>query len=235
MTIAEGPQLSVVIPVLNDADVLCTLLQELDPGVHPALEVVIADGGSDDQPGQVAQGGRVRLISAPRGRGAQLAAGAAAAEGRWLWFLHADSTAIGSALAYLLTLAPGDVPPDHSGWGRFDVQFDESGPALNLVAFMMAWRSRMSGVCTGDQGIFVHRQALQRAGGMPVQPLMEDIELSRRLKRQGAPEARRERITTSARRWRGRGVARTIMAMWWYRLRYWLGADPEHLARSYYR
>lgn len=235
MTQAERPRLSVVIPVLNDADALRTLLQELDPEARPAVEVVIADGGSDDDPQRLCRGSRVRLITAAGGRGAQLAAGAAAARGHWLWFLHADSADIGPALTHLLNLAQATVPPAHPGWGRFDVQFDEPLPALTLVAFLMAWRSRLSGICTGDQGMFVHRDVLDRAGGVPVQPLMEDIELSRRLKRQGAPEARRERITTSARRWRGRGVARTITAMWWYRLRYWLGADPAHLARSYYR
>lgn len=235
MSRAEGPRLSAVIPVLNDAAALEALLRELDPAAHPALEVIIADGGSDDDPQHLCRGTRVQVVTAPRGRGAQLAAGTAAAQGHWLWFLHADSADIGPALAHVLSLAQSAVPPDHPGWGRFDVQFDESRPALALVAFMMNWRSRLSGICTGDQGIYAHRDVLVRAGGVPVQPLMEDIELSRRLKRWRRPEARRERLTTSARRWRGRGVARTITAMWWYRLRYWLGADPEHLARSYYR
>lgn len=224
-----------VIPVLNDAAALGSLLREIDPASHPALEVVIVDGGSGDDPQRFARGSPVRLITAPRGRGLQLAAGAAAAHGDWLWFLHADSADIGAAAAYLLGLAQRGLPPDHPGWGRFDVRFDETLPALTLVAFMMGLRSRLSGICTGDQGIFVHRDVLARIGGVPPQPLMEDIELSRRLKRQGRPEARRERLTTSARRWGGRGVAGTIMAMWWYRLRYWLGADPEHLARNYYR
>jgi len=232
---AEGPRLSAVVPVLNDAAALQALLRELDPAAHSALEVIIADGGSDDDPQRLCRGARVQVITAPRGRGAQLAAGAAAAQGHWLWFLHADSADIGPALARLLSLAHNAVPPNHPGWGRFDVQFDESHPALALVAFMMNWRSRLSGICTGDQGIYLHRDVLRRVGGMPVQPLMEDIELSRRLKLCGRPEARRERITTSARRWRSRGVARTVMTMWWYRLRYWLGADPEHLARGYYR
>jgi rSAM/selenodomain-associated transferase 2 len=235
----DAPRLSVIVPVLNDAAALACLLDELNPGARPALEVLVMDGGSSDQPERHTDRPGVRLIACDRGRGQQLAAGAAAARGRWLWFVHADTAAIDAALEHVLAL-PADVQPDDAlGWGRFDVRFDQASPpwgaVLAMVAFLMRLRSRLTGICTGDQGIFVHRDILERAGGVPPQPLMEDIELSRRLKRLGRPQARRETITTSARRWHQRGVLRTVVGMWWYRLRYWLGADPGALARSYYR
>lgn len=228
-----------IIPVLNDAAALGRLLDELNPGARPALEVLVMDGGSTDEPERHTSRPGVRLIACPRGRGQQLAAGAAAARGHWLWFVHADTTAIDAALRHILTL-PAEVRPGvDAGWGRFDLRFDHAPPpwglALSMVAFMMRMRSRLTGICTGDQAIFVHCAVLQRAGGVPQQPLMEDIELSRRLKPVSRPQARRETITTSARRWRERGVVRTVFCMWWYRLRYWFGADPHVLARSYYR
>lgn len=233
MATAEVPRLSVVIPVLDDAVALGRLLGELEPARHADLEVLVVDGGSRDEPGTVVAGTGARLLETPAGRGLQLAAGVEAARGAWLWFLHADSSGIGPALAYLRSL-PADAAPRQAGWGRFDVVFEPSSPGLSLVAWTMRLRSRLTGICTGDQGIFVHRALLARAGGMPAQPLMEDIELSRRLRRLARPRTRREPLTTSSRRWRQRGVLRTVLGMWWFRLRYWLGADPERLAREYY-
>jgi rSAM/selenodomain-associated transferase 2 len=168
-------------------------------------------------------------VSTPPGRGRQLAAGAADARADWLWFLHADSAGTAPALDWLARHRDGPA------WGRFDVRLEPAGPMLRLVGFLMNQRSRLTGICTGDQGIFVHRVLLERAGGMPEQPLMEDIELSRRLKRLGRPLCPRVALLTSSRRWRDRGAVRTIFGMWWFRLRYWLGADPERLARAYYR
>ena len=131
-------------------------------------------------------------------------------------------------LAYLCALR------DTGRWGRFAVRI-EGGAVLAIVAWMMNRRSCLTGICTGDQGIFVHRELLHAVGGMPTQPLMEDIELSRRLKRKVRPLCRTERVGTSARRWRAHGVLRTVLSMWWFRLRYWQGADAEQLAREYYR
>jgi hypothetical protein len=168
------------------------------------------------------------LLESVRGRGAQLALGAERAGGTWLWMLHADSDPEPACLAHLL------LRDDRPGWGRFSVRL-RGRALLPVVAWTMNVRSCLTGICTGDQGIFVHRDLLGVVGGMPVQPLMEDIELSRRLKRLGHPVCRAERIATSPRRWLKRGVIRTILGMWWFRLRYWLGADPERLAREYYR
>jgi len=232
--------LSVLIPVLNDARALSRLLDRLAKFEKAAMtkqamaeggvEVLVIDGGSSDASVAIAQGAQPvhAVLQSAAGRGLQLAAGVAQARGRWLWLLHADSVPALSCFAYLLSL------DDRPAWGRFNVALS-GGALLPLVARMMNLRSRLTGICTGDQGIFVHRALLDAAGGMPAQPLMEDIELSRRLKRMARPQCRPERIHTSSRRWLRGGVVRTILAMWRFRLRYWLGADPERLAREYYR
>lgn len=227
------PSLSVVIPVLNDASALERLLRGLAAHAGPSLEIIVVDGGSTDHSRALAAELAGLVITAGAGRGRQLAAGARASRGRWLWFLHADSNGVDAAADFLLGLSasPEAVP----GWGRFDVAFDQPTRLLRLVAAAMALRSRMTGICTGDQGIFVHRQLLDLVGGVPPQPLMEDIELSLRLRRLGRPVCRREVLTTSARRWHAQGVVRTILKMWGFRLRYWFGADPDALARRYYR
>ncbi len=237
-------RVSVLIPVLNDAEALARLLERLQKSTarlsesamagsgtgRCGIEILVIDGGSIDA--SVAVAGHAphvhAVLQSAAGRGVQLAAGVAGARGRWLWLLHADSDPAPSCLGYLLSLS------DRPAWGRFDVAL-AGGALLALVAGMMNLRSRLTGICTGDQGIFVHHAMLEAAGGMPAQPLMEDIELSRRLKRMARPLCRPERILTSSRRWRRGGVVRTILGMWRFRLRYWLGADPERLAREYYR
>jgi rSAM/selenodomain-associated transferase 2 len=224
----DDPHLSILIPVLNDADALQRLLACLVPVLNGRVEILVVDGGSHDASREVARRNRCALVEGARGRGVQLALGAARARGRWLWMLHADSLPDAGCVAYLCTL--DDCP----GWGRFAVRID-GGAILAVIAWMMNRRSCVTGICTGDQGIFVHRELLRSVGGMPTQPLMEDIELSRRLKRCSRPRCRRERVATSARRWLAHGVARTIVSMWWYRFRYWYGADAEQLAREYYR
>ncbi len=224
------PELTVVIPVLDDARPLDRLLAELRAAAGAALDIVVVDGGSRDDSGAIARRWGARLIESAPGRGSQLQQGVVAGRGDWLWLLHADTSDVAAALAFLqdnLGTAPG--------WGRFDVAFDQPSALLGVVSAMMNWRSRWSGICTGDQGIFAHRRLLESVGGVPRQPLMEDIELSRRLKPLCRPQARTEVLTTSARRWRQRGVVRTIASMWWFRLRYWLGTDPAQLARRYYR
>lgn len=224
---AAEPRVSVVIPVLNDAAALADLLERLEPLLDHRAERIVVDGGSSDDSVSVAQAAGCRVLAAPPGRGRQLAEGITAARAPWIWMLHADSHPSPQAAAHLLTR------PDQPAWGRFSVSLDPGTP-LELVAHAMNVRSRLTGICTGDQGIFVQRTLLERAGGMPRQSLMEDIELSSRLRRRQRPDCRRERIGTSPRRWRRRGVARTILSMWRFRLRYWLGANPEQLAREYY-
>ena len=216
-----------IIPVLNDAEPLERLLERL--GDPSGFEIIVADGGSQDGSVEVARRRGCEVVSSRPGRGHQLAAGIARARAPWIWLLHADSTPADAAVRHLKGL-----PPDRPGWGRFSVRLAPGTP-LELVAHAMNLRSWITGICTGDQGIFVHRQLLDEAGGMPRQSLMEDIELSRRLKARRRPDCRWQTIATSPRRWRARGVVRTVLSMWRFRLRYWLGADPERLAREYYR
>ncbi|HSQ72224.1 MAG TPA: TIGR04283 family arsenosugar biosynthesis glycosyltransferase, partial [Rubrivivax sp.] len=164
----------------------------------------------------------------PRGRAVQMNAGTARASAALLLFLHADTQLPpGADLRVRQAVARG------AAWGRFDVRIDGRPRMLRVVAALMNWRSRWTGIATGDQAIFVTRTAFERVGGFPVQPLMEDIELSRRLKRLGRPACLRDRVRTSGRRWEQRGVWRTIVLMWWLRWRYWRGESAQSLAEAY--
>ncbi|MBN8958276.1 MAG: TIGR04283 family arsenosugar biosynthesis glycosyltransferase [Rhizobiales bacterium] len=221
--------LSIIVPVLNEAPVIAQALAALVPLRARGVEVIIADGGSeDDTLGRVATLAD-GAITAPRGRGAQMNAGAQAAHGDVLLFLHADTR--------LPTDADGLVRDGltHSrrAWGRFDVAIEGRSPSLRLVAKLMNWRSRLTGIATGDQAIFVTREAFAAAGGFPDIPLMEDIVLSRRLKRISRPVNLAARVVTSGRRWEKNGVLRTVLLMWRLRLAFFLGASPATLARSY--
>jgi len=218
---------SVVIPVRDDAIALSRLLTQLR-GLSPcALELIVVDGHSSDESARVAREAKAIVIETEAGRGRQLAAGVARAQGEWIWMLHADS---GVTRAQLTLIRSQRVP----GWGRFDVRFEPGIPGMVVVATLMNWRSRLTGICTGDQGLFAHRRLLELAGGVPTQSLMEDIELSSRLKRLCRPVCSRVSLVASSRRWRRDGVLRTVVSMWRLRLRYWWGADAELLAREYY-
>jgi len=219
----------VVIPALDEAAALPRTLAALAPLRARGCEVIVVDGGSRDGTPALARRGADRVLAAPRGRGRQLAAGVAAARGAVVWMLHADTVPPPDADRLIVAaLADG-----RRVWGRFDVRLDGRHPLLRVVERLMNLRSRLTGIATGDQGIFARADALARAGGVPVQPLMEDIELSRRLKRLSRPACLRTPLRTSARRWLERGVVRTILLMWRLRLAYFLGASPEALARRY--
>ncbi len=222
--------LTIVIPALNEATNLERLLPAL-LGMSPEPEIVVADGGSGDATLEVVgRFPRVKLIVAPRGRARQMNAGARLGTGDVLLFLHADTVlppGVHEAIASALRT------PDVVG-GRFDVRFDSGRPALRLVAAMMNLRSRASGIATGDQAIFVRRRIFEALGGYPDIPLMEDVEFSRRVKRQGRVACLRLRVTTSARKWQQEGVFRTILLMWTLRLLYCAGAHPARLHRWYY-
>jgi rSAM/selenodomain-associated transferase 2 len=187
-------------------------------------EVIVVDGGSEDGTREQAAALADQVITAPRGRASQMNAGAAAARGAALLFLHADTLLPDDADALVLAALR------QAEWGRFDVRIEGRSPLLSAVAFFMNLRSRLTGIATGDQAIFVRRAAF---GGFPDQPLMEDIAFSTRMRRRSAPACLRERVVTSGRRWESRGVLRTIILMWRLRLAYFLGASPERLARRY--
>ena len=217
-------KLSVVVPALNEAAGIERCLRALAPLRARGHEVIVADGGSEDGTPRLAAPLADRVVAAPRGRALQMNAGAAAASGDALLFLHADTILPADAeRAVLAALAS-------RAWGRFDVSIDSRDARLALVGFCMNWRSRLTGIATGDQAIFVRRAAFP---GFPAIALMEDVEFSRRMKAVSAPACLRARVATSARRWERRGVLRTVLLMWRLRLAYWLGADPADLARRY--
>jgi rSAM/selenodomain-associated transferase 2 len=220
-------KLSIIIPVLNDALALSSLLVSLQ-GVRDSVEIIVVDGGSKDASCDVAERHAHRLLHTAAGRAAQMRAGAQAATGGWLWFVHADSVLSPSLLVSMQQL------PDHWQWGRCDVQFDDPRPAFRVIAFFMNWRSRLTGICTGDQGIFVRRQLYDGVGGFAALPLMEDVELSARLKRKARVHRPGTPLVTSARRWQKHGVLRTVLLMWWLRLQFFAGVPATTLHQRYY-
>jgi rSAM/selenodomain-associated transferase 2 len=224
------PALSIIIPTLNEADNLARLL----PGVTaacPQAEFIVVDGGSTDGTLDALRLlPAVRAIEAPRGRARQMNAGARLAAGEVLLFLHADtSLPLGAQTAILAALDDPGV-----AGGRFDVRFDNPRASLRMVARLMNLRSRLSGIATGDQAIFVRRDVFERMGGYADIPLMEDIEFTRRLKREGRQACLRLHVTTAARKWEREGVARTILLMWALRFLYVAGISPARLHRYYY-
>jgi len=221
--------LSIVMPVLDEAAGIVATLESLAPLRSRGAELIVVDGGSRDATVARAQALSDRVIDGPRGRARQMNAGAAVACAPTLLFLHAD-TRLPEGADRLIAQALGVAP---LAWGRFDVVIEGRSRMLGVVAAMMNVRSRLSGIATGDQAMFMTRAAFEQAGGFPDQPLMEDIELSARLRRLGAPQCLRERVITSGRRWEQRGVWRTIVLMWRLRLLYALGVSADRLAPWY--
>jgi rSAM/selenodomain-associated transferase 2 len=222
--------LTIVIPALDEAGNLARLLPDL-AGECPGAEIIVVDGGSrDGSPAAAARRPGVRVLASPRGRAGQMNHGARAASGDTLLFLHADTRLPADAAAAIerALAEPGVVG------GRFDVRFDSSRRVLAVVAWFMNARSRLSSICTGDQAIFVRRADFEAVGGYPEIPLMEDIELSRRLKRRGRLRALGLRVTTSARKWEREGPLRTIALMWALRFLHFCGVSPARLHRWYY-
>jgi rSAM/selenodomain-associated transferase 2 len=220
---------SIVVPALDEAHGIGRMLEGLAPLRAAGAEVLVVDGGSRDATRSIAAPLCDRVLAAPRGRASQMNAGARAARGEILAFVHADTRLPDGALASIrAALADG-----RHAWGRFDVRIEGRAPLLALVAAMMNLRSRATGIATGDQAMFARRAAFEAAGGFPEIPLMEDVALSKALKRVSPPACLRDRITTSGRRWERHGVLATIALMWRLRLAYALGADPHRLARRY--
>jgi rSAM/selenodomain-associated transferase 2 len=218
---------SVIVPTLNEEAVLAPTLQRArQAGVR---EIIVVDGGSTDATVAIARQLADVVISVPPGRAGQMNAGAQRARGTTLLFLHAD-TLVPDGFATLALAAcarPGAVG------GRFDVTLQPTSLLIRLTGELMNWRSRLTCIATGDQAIFIRREVFNRLGGYAPIPLMEDVDLSRRMKRAGRTVCLSERVTTSARRWQKNGVVRTIVLMWSLRLLYFLGASPHRLQRVY--
>jgi rSAM/selenodomain-associated transferase 2 len=223
------PRVSVIVPVLNEASHIVDALTALAPARARGVEVIVADGGSTDSTGHIARHLCSQATSAPRGRGAQMNAGAAIGGGDVFLFLHADTRLPENFDSRIVD----DLAQSGRAWGRFDVKITGRHPLLPLVALMMNLRSRLTGVATGDQAIFVTRDAFAAVGGFPDVALMEDIIMSHRLNRLTRPLCLSSRVTTSGRRWDRHGFFRTVMLMWRLRLALFFGASPNALARAY--
>ncbi|MCB1918992.1 MAG: TIGR04283 family arsenosugar biosynthesis glycosyltransferase [Candidatus Competibacteraceae bacterium] len=223
--------ISIILPVLNEETQIMAGLEALQAWRGQNCELIVADGGSRDRTAVLAKPLADQVIMSARGRAAQMNAGACKARGDILWFLHADSLPPPDALDLIRV----NLSDPHRHWGRFDVRLSGRHPALRVVETLMNIRSRLTGIATGDQGIFVRRALFEQIGGYSSIALMEDIALSRLLKRYGRPVCLRQPLQTSSRRWERDGIIRTILLMWRLRLAYFLGADPDRLARSYYR
>ena len=222
-------KLSIVIPALNEEGCLPVLLGKLAPLRRRGAEVIVVDGGSTDGTVAIAERAGVQVYRTPPGRAAQMNAGARLARGDILLFLHADTIPpLGADQLIVAALALGP----HC-WGRFDIIIAGQARMLRIVARLMNLRSRLTGIATGDQGIFVTREAFHAVHGFPDQPLMEDIEISRRLRRRSRPICLSEVVTTSGRRWERNGVWRAILLMWRIRLAYWRGTPAGELAKVY--
>lgn len=223
------PRVSIIIPVLNEGARISERLQALSALRRNSVEIIVVDGGSTDDTVAAARPHADHVLSAQRGRGSQMNAGAKVARGGVLLFLHAD-TALPEAADELVLKA---IETSARAWGRFDVSIDGAHPLLVLIGAMMNIRSRLTGIATGDQAIFVTRQAFMQVGLYPEIPLMEDIALSRKLKRVSRPACVRARARTSGRRWEENGVFRTLFLMWRLRLAFFMGRAPAELARRY--
>lgn len=221
--------LSIIVPALNEAGHIAATLDSLQPLRRRGAEILVIDGGSSDDTPALAGAFADRVLSAERGRARQMNAGAAAARGEILCFLHADTRLPEGADGLMID----GLARSRRSWGRFDVRIEGKHPLLRVIAWMMNRRSRLTGIATGDQAMFMTRSLFEAAGRFPEIALMEDIAFSKQLKIYGAPLCIAHPLITSGRRWEQHGVWRTIVLMWRLRLAYWLGADPDKLALQY--
>jgi len=221
--------ISIVVPTFDEAGAIGASLAPLQGLRADGHQVIVADGGSRDGTPEIAGPLADRVINGPRGRARQMNAGAAEAGESVLLFLHADTFLPPAADRLILE----GLDRTGGGWGRFDVRLSGRHPLLRLGGHWISHRSRLTGVATGDQAIFVRRDLFDRVGGFPDIPLMEDVALTRALREHGRPLCIRERVVTSSRRWEERGILRTMLLMNRLRLAYFLGADPERLAERY--
>ncbi len=218
---------AIIVPVLNEVEYLPRLLAHIrEWGMD---EIIFVDGGSSDETLQILKNADVKWIHSERGRAVQFNAGAAQSESNIFIFLHADTSLSSS---HIEEIKQAMRNPSVAG-GRFDVRLSGHHPAFRIVEFFINWRSRFTRISTGDQAMFVRREVFTRLDGFSEQPLMEDVEFSRRLKKEGQIACLHRRVVTSSRRWEKHGIARTVLLMWWLRLCYSLGADPEVLKRRY--
>lgn len=225
-------KLSIIVPVLNEAEVIETTLAALYSMRERGHEVIVVDGGSADGTLDIAAPLSDRILQSKRGRAVQMHTGAMCANGDVLWFVHADTLVPEDADLSILAALNTDVKKSGQ-WGRFNVRLSGTKPALRIVEYLMNLRSQITGIATGDQGIFVRRDLYKQLGGFPDQALMEDIEFSKRLKRISKPVCLNTVLETSSRRWERRGVLKTVILMWLLRAAYSAGVSARRLAYYY--
>ena len=224
-------KVSVIIPALNEAEEIRSTLNALQLLRSAGHEIILVDGGSTDQTVALSAPLADRVIvSTVRGRACQMNAGAYQATGDILLFLHADTRLPLNAITAVLS----EMANSSKAWGRFNVRLTGRNLMLRIVERMINWRSRLTGIATGDQAIFVRKDIFDAIGGFPEIPLMEDIAFCRRLKQAySSPLCLSEKVITSSRRWEENGIMRTILLMWWLRFAYFMGTPPGLLAQYY--
>lgn len=225
----EPMSLSIVVPVWQEAEIIGDSLRALEPLRRAGHEVLVVDAGSPDGTARKAAPLCDRVIESGKGRAAQMNAGAGAARGNLLLFLHADTQLPEKALAELRNF----YAHSERSWGRFDVRLNGYRMVFRVIAWFMNRRSRLTGICTGDQALFVRRGVFEALGGFREIPLMEDVEITSRLRLVSRPFCIRAPVVTDSRRWEQEGIWRTILLMWWLRWRYWRGESPQSLVKSY--
>jgi len=217
---------SIVVPVFNEEEQAANLISRLILLQDYVKDIILVDGGSTDRTVELLSK-QFTLISSAKGRANQMNAGAKHASGTWLVFVHADTQFTSRHLNHLIEQAT------QSQWGRFDVQLDARGMSFRIIEWFINIRSRLTSIATGDQCIFVRKALFDRLGGYADIPLMEDVDFSKRAKRLAKPACLNIKVITSARRWLTHGVFKTVVLMWKLRLLFWLGVEPEKLAKLY--
>lgn len=224
-------KLSFIIPVLNEAGRITEVLQALQTSRETGHEVIVVDGGSRDNTMALADPLADIVISSSNGRARQMNSGVTRATGDVFVFLHADTRLPAGATQLIIhALGEGDQQ-----WGRFDVSLQGNRIMFHIIAWFMNLRSRLTGIATGDQCLFIKRGTFAQIGGYPDIPLMEDISISATLKKISRPVCLQAKVITSSRRWQQQGVWRTILLMWYLRASYFFGTPAERLVKIYYR
>ena len=222
-------KISVIIPTLNEAESISACLTSLQSLREQGHEVIVVDAASNDATLTLSETKADFILSSPKGRARQLNFGASKASGEILLFLHADTLVFANTISVLNELTAGAEP----FWGRFDVRLSGSNVVFRVIEYFMNTRSRLSGIATGDQAIFVSRQLFDQVGGFPEIDLMEDISLSASLKKVCRPLCLKEKVQSSSRRWEQNGIIKTVLTMWVLRFRFAMGASPARLAKEY--